>query len=128
MTRHYLLSEEELVEHAHGDFSTSYGTSMALELLQYRRLYGPLGCEWLSDEPMVAPSSAVDSANAGWHITTKFDGSWGYAYTCSHQGVLMATGWVRSDDEEVARRIGLEIGKKALNEATSTKILTAPKL
>ena len=29
-----------------------YMTSMALELQEYRRIHGPLGCQWLSDEPV----------------------------------------------------------------------------
>lgn len=52
MAKYELLTKEHLehfietVEKANPDEATS----MALELLEYRRAYGPLGCQWLESE------------------------------------------------------------------------------
>lgn len=62
--RYRLVSATELDELIANSFSTNITRSMALEIQQYRRVYGPLGCEWLSDEPELTLLFDADKSDA----------------------------------------------------------------
>lgn len=47
-----------------------------------------------------------------WLVGVLRDGQ-GYHYTATCTGVLWASGWVRCDDSEVARRFAWETGQRA---------------
>lgn len=48
-------------------------------------------------------------------ISTNRDG-WGYTYAVSALGVVVATGWVRTDSQEFAHKIAEVIGKTAVDQ------------
>ena len=55
MDRYLLLTEDELQEIIDKErlpvmATKHYFLSMALELREYRKIYGPLGCQWLANE------------------------------------------------------------------------------
>lgn len=51
MTKFYLLSDDELRYIVmHPEERSNETASMALELFEFRRIHGKLGCEWLSDD------------------------------------------------------------------------------
>ena len=59
MARYLLLTDDELTEIVQQEGQSDakplahYMTSMALELQEYRKIHGPLGCQWLSaNEPV----------------------------------------------------------------------------
>jgi hypothetical protein len=62
-----LLSDLEISEIIADNQSHNHSKSMALEIQQYRRVYGPLGCEWLSDEPELTQLFDADKNDA--HMT-----------------------------------------------------------
>lgn len=52
--RHYLLTDDELAEIIDADVTSYAYITAALEIREYRKIYWPLGCQWLSIESAVA--------------------------------------------------------------------------
>jgi hypothetical protein len=78
MSKHYLLSDDSvqfLINHASSPTAVSkeIAVALALEIREYRRAYGRLGCDWLESDLPINPFCGRASCPGGAHHAHDLD-------------------------------------------------------